>query len=198
MSLKGKRGMINNRFLRRALKTLYFAILGGIIVWGLPIFQAPGKSTSIATEVRKLSGPFFRWSGLWQGWAMFAPNPSNQNISVQIAIEFHDGTREFLLLPQLFTMNRWEAYKAERHRKFIDNLRRNSSSKVWPRAADYYRNQFEQQKPVKRIDMVRFWTIVPPPDLSESPPPPPTYMEFEKSYIFYTAKYPLPELGTEP
>lgn len=178
--------------LRRILKVGYFALLLSIAVWSLPVLQRTSGETSMGQKLINFSGPFFRWSGLWQGWSMFAANPSNENLSVQIAIEFYDGTFEFHTLPMLYTMDHWQAYLHERHRKFADNFRRDENSIAWPQLASYYRRLYQARKPVKRIDLVRWWTITPPANFDSPPPQPPEYMNFENSYIFYSAKYPKP------
>ncbi|HVJ65167.1 MAG TPA: hypothetical protein VM901_07925 [Bdellovibrionota bacterium] len=186
--------MFAKRLAIGGLKTLYFALLATITVWAIPLFQPKGKNrTSLGVVIREATKRPMYWSGLWQGWTMFSPDASNVNFSIQIAIEFYDGTFEFPKLPQLHTMSKWQAYRHDRHRKFAENINRDSGRRLWPHIADYYQQMyFASHGPVKQIDLVRWWTLVPPPDESQPPPSFPTSVNFEHSYIFYTAKYPEP------
>lgn len=177
------------RVLGWGLKTIYFLTLLSIFNWSMPFLYTPEMKASWPGKWRRTMGPVFRLVGLWQGWSMFAPNPSNYTLSIQVAVEFQNGTFEFVTLPLLHQMNDLDAISFERHRKFIDHLRLDDSKTLWPGVADHYYRKFLDRGPIKQIDMVRWWTTIKKPNLNLPPPPQPTYVNFENSYLFYSKNY---------
>jgi hypothetical protein len=74
----------------------------------------------------------------------------------------------------------FEKYVKERYRKYAnDNLRLDSNSTLWPDAARYIaRVNNRPSNPPVSVDLVRYWSIVPPPGAEEGPGPWNQYLFF--------------------
>ena len=177
------------KVLKYPLAALYIGVIFSIIAWGIPLFNEGdhplarlGKSWQ-----KHVSSVPFRYLGLWQGWAMFAPNPSKLNLGIEIILEHQDRQIKIISMPRLSQMPKWEAYKRERHRKFLGNLRKDSQKATWPRAAQYFRGLHDDpQNPIVRIDLIRKWSSVKIPKDPKASLDRPQHTYLDKSYMFYS------------
>jgi hypothetical protein len=106
------------------------------------------------------SRPYPLWTGLFQKWDMFAPDPSKLNCYVGAQIAFRDGRTALWNFPRMENLGIVEKYFQERYRKYAnDNLRLDSDAPAWPDAARYIaRLHCSAVNPP-----VRYRSIVPPP-----------------------------------
>ena len=107
---------------------LLFHILA-ITAWCIPL------ETPLIAELKGFIRPYMFWSGLFQGWDMFAPSPRSVNAYVEAAVIFKDGRIHNWKFPRMEQLGLTERYYRERYRKFVENLQVDSNSALWPDAA---------------------------------------------------------------
>jgi hypothetical protein len=106
---------------------------------------------------------------------MFAPNPSSLNCYVGAQIFYRDGHTSLWSFPRMEELGIIDKYFKERYRKYTnDNLRLDSDAAAWPDAARYVaRVNNSPANPPVAVNLVRYWSIVPPPTangLYDAPP----------------------------
>lgn len=115
----------------------------------------------------------FLFLGLWQGWEMFTPDPTFDDLYVTVAIEYRDGTKREFNVSRMGTMPYFVRYAKERWRKWGNEyLRLDSNKAMWEPAARYFAKRLpaSEGNPIARVELVRHWrTSVPGPiSLSEA------------------------------
>ena len=109
---------------------LIFHILA-ITCWALPL------NIPLMLECKELVRPYFVWSGIFQSWDMFSPNPKVVNSYLEALIIYKDGSTQFWTFPRMQLLGLTERYYRERYRKFEENLLNNAYSALRPDAARY-------------------------------------------------------------
>lgn len=108
--------------------------------------------------------PYMRWTGLFQTWDMFAPNPipANTTIKAVIITDHHLRVWEY---PRMDELGFGERYCKERYRKFAENLLEDRSSlllaDVSKHIARFYNNPEDPPEKVillKYESQIRPWT----------------------------------------
>lgn len=142
------------------------AIAAGLYMVGALSWSMP-EGTPLKLSLDNQYRTFFQWSGLWQGWDMFAPQPRDEDIFINSEIYFKDGTRKTWTLTRMTDFPALKRYQKERWRKFFnDNLRLDSNKAMWNAAAAWvFRETSTASGPgVERIELVRNWRKSLPPD----------------------------------
>lgn len=134
---------------------LIFHILA-ITCWCLPI------NSALILECREFVRPYFLWTGLFQSWDMFAPNPKSMNSYLEALIIYKDRSTEIWTFPRVQLLDLTERYYRERYRKFEENVTENDHAGLWPDTARYvarlHRNG--STPPVTVMLLVRWSNIV--------------------------------------
>ncbi|HEU4751537.1 MAG TPA: hypothetical protein VFU47_00430 [Armatimonadota bacterium] len=135
-----------------------------ICAWGLPF------NSGLLQPLRQAFGPYLAWVGLWQGWALFSPNPSSRNPALRAEVRFRDGSRVAWTPPLSFSGPFGDA-RRERFRKWAhDRIPQDSHAALWPETALYVARLYgNPANPPARVDLWRSWQEVPPMDLHRSP-----------------------------
>jgi len=133
--------------------------LFAIISWCVPI------DSPLIVRCREFAGPYLRFTGLFQKWDMFAPDPSKLNNYVAAVVTYRDGTSSLWTFPRMEKLGPMDRYLKERYRKYAnDNLRLDSNEGIWPDAARYIaRANYRPSNPPVTVGLVRYWRFVPPP-----------------------------------
>jgi hypothetical protein len=106
---------------------LLFHILA-ISCWALPL------NNPMISSFRNLVRPYFIWSGLFQSWDMFSPDPKRVNSYLEAIVIYEDGTSTLWSFPRMELLSGNERYVKERYRKFEENLQNDQYSGLWPHA----------------------------------------------------------------
>jgi hypothetical protein len=144
----------------RVVITAFVAFnLFAIISWCVPL------DTPLVGVCRNIARPYLVWTGLFQKWDMFAPNPSKLNCYVGAQILFRDGHSTLWNFPRIENLGIVDKYFKERYRKYAnDNLRLDVNQPVWPDAARYIARLHDSPaNPPEFVNLVRYWSFVPPP-----------------------------------
>jgi hypothetical protein len=149
---------------RRPQKLKYFAInafllfnILAISCWALPL------NNPLVSSFRKLVRPYFIWSGLFQSWDMFSPDPKRVNSYLEAIVIYEDGSSELWSFPRMELLSSNERYAKERYRKFEENLQNDQYSGLWPDAARYIaRLNNQKTSPPKTIMLVVRWSEIIP------------------------------------
>lgn len=132
--------------------------------------------------------PVMLWSGLWQSFDVFAPNPRDVNLDLEAHITYSDGSKSIWKYPRIDQMGLIERTIHERWRKFgLDHLNWEKEKNLWPDFARFvaYQENSANRHPVT-IVLVRHWAYIPKPEKGLGQPPPPHNSEYE--FFTYTVK----------
>ena len=90
--------------------------LCAVFAWCLTSWTSP---LPLHKKVRKHLAPYMGWSGLWQGWTMFAPNAPTMNSYLEAEVTLGDGTTVVYAFPRMDRLGYAERYQKERYRKWV-------------------------------------------------------------------------------
>lgn len=130
-----------------------------ITCWCIPV------NSALVASFKQFIGPYMLWSGLFQGWDMFAPAPPNVNAYIEAAVIYKDGHTRIWKFPRMEQLGIVERYYRERYRKFEENLRQDSNSALWPDVARHVArlNNNDASDPPAIVILVRYWSEIPAP-----------------------------------
>jgi len=148
-----------SRAARIAISAFVAFNLFAIVTWCVPL------NSPLVALCRNLSRPYLIFTGLFQKWDMFAPDPSKLNNYVAAVITYRSGATAQWTFPRMEELGYFEKYVKERYRKYAnDNLRLDSNAPIWPDATRYIaRINNRPGDPPVSVALVRYWSIVPPP-----------------------------------
>jgi hypothetical protein len=141
---------------------LIFHILA-ITCWCSPI------TTPLTVAARNLVRPYLIWSGLFQSWDMFSPDPKSKNIYLEAVVIYKDGSTELWPFPRMEMLSLTQRYFRERYRKFEENLGNDAYSDLRPDAARHIaRLENNRPSPPQKVMLVVRWTDIIPPRAGNS------------------------------
>jgi hypothetical protein len=113
---------------------------------------------------------YLLFTGTWQYWDMFAPNPSNWDGFVTADIFFADGTMREHQYPRINILPLHEKYVKERYRKFLERAHPDDYAWIRPYFAQRIalENYKDPENPPVLVVLHRHWRLMPrPPTLLE-------------------------------
>jgi hypothetical protein len=132
-----------------------------ITCWCIPI------DSPLIANIRYLVRPYMLWSGLFQGWDMFAPSPRNINSYLESVVIFNDGRTQTWKFPRMEKLGFMERDFKERYRKFAENVQNDSNSALWPDVARRIaRLHNSASNPPALVLLIRYWFEIKPPGSS--------------------------------
>jgi hypothetical protein len=119
------------------------------------------------------------WSGLFQSWDTFAPNPPNANSYVKAAVVTQDHHIHVWAFPRMEELSYSQRYFKERYRKFSEVMLQPGSAAILPDIAKHIARSFNSPTdPPEKVLMVQYQTdITPGMDKTRAPTP--------KEFAFY-------------
>jgi hypothetical protein len=142
---------------RLAINAFLVFHLVAITCWCIPL------STPLIVAFRTAVRPYFLWSGLFQSWDAFAPEPKHVNAYVEAVVIHHNGAIQTWKFPRMEQLSLVERTYRERYRKFVENLQADANAPLWPdvsrRIARLTNNA---PNPPEIIMLVRHWTDIVP------------------------------------
>jgi hypothetical protein len=112
---------------------------------------------------------YLLFTGFWQYWDMFSPNPSNIDFYGTAMITYRDGATKPYNFPRIYTMGVPEKYVSERYRKYYERAHTEDDKWIWPTFAQRvallnYNNPMNP--PVKVVLTRNFYRIPQPPEMA--------------------------------
>jgi hypothetical protein len=126
-------------------------------------------------NVGELVGPYMLWTGLFQRWDMFAPDPTAVNSYVKAVVISGDRHMHVWSFPRMEELGFAERYRKERYRKFLEVLPQQQNAPLWPDVARHVARQFSSQTdPPDKVLLIEFQSDIHPsadgsPDLAPRP-----------------------------
>jgi hypothetical protein len=172
---KTKRFLRPQTMKRTAINTFLLFHIFAITCWCIPL------DSPLIVNFRNLVRPYTLWSGLFQGWDMFAPLPRNINSHIEAVVIFNDGRTQTWRFPRLEQLSFAQRQFQERYRKFAENVQNDANSILWPdvarRIARLHNNPSD---PPTIVLLVRYWSEIKPPRPREKYHPEPWH-----AHIFF-------------
>lgn len=138
------------------------------IVWMLP----ESRFRNALYDILKVP---MLYTGIWQNFAVFSPNPRLNNMYLSAVVTFEDGSTQYFEFPRNDKLALWQRPQKERFRKFgLDNLYYDQHRVLWPDAARYVARQVREKAPVL-VALQRHWQDLPPPERGLGNPLPDEY-----------------------
>ena len=164
-----KSGDAGGDFRRGAVNIFIVFHLIAIACWTMP------WNFAVVRDVRALVGPYMIWSGLFQTWDMFAPNPSPVNGYIKAIVITRDHHLKVWTFPRMEELSYWERYRKERYRKFVEVLPDAQNGILWPAVAGHAARLFNNPNdPPEKVMLIQFRAdIRPGEDESHEPAPEP-------------------------
>lgn len=107
-----------------------------ILCWALPVEFAP------VLRVRQFVRPYMVWTGLFQSWDTFAPNPKGINATLEAVAITQSHRQKTWVFPRMEQLSYWQRYRQERYRKFAEVLPQPQLAPMWPDVAQHLLPQF--------------------------------------------------------
>jgi hypothetical protein len=101
---------------RNAISAFIFVHLIAITLWAIPY------DFSFIVRARELIQPYMRWTGLFQTWNMFAPNPIPENMHIKAVVITEHHHIHVWDYPRMDQLSFEERYRKERYLKFAEKL----------------------------------------------------------------------------
>jgi hypothetical protein len=140
--------------------------VSAFLAWNLVAIVAatlPGTPSPLRGRLIAATRPYLRFTGLWQGWDMFAPYPQSFTADAQAVVSHADGRQSTWRIPGPEQV-RSGKYGADRWRKWRDAVRSDASWTIWADTARLAaRLKADPANPPVRVELVRRWGDVPPP-----------------------------------
>ena len=118
-------------FLRGAISAFILFHLIVISCYAIPWGIAPVR------DVKELALPYLRWSGLFQSWDFFAPNPKSVNNYLEADVITQKHHQKVWVFPRMEQLSYGERYRKERYRKFAEVLPLQINAPLWPGVAEH-------------------------------------------------------------
>ncbi|MGH9616996.1 MAG: hypothetical protein ACRD28_09675 [Acidobacteriaceae bacterium] len=116
-------------FLRGAISVFILFNLVAIFSWAVPLNVPPLR------EIKQIVRPYLLWSGLFQSWDFFAPNPRPVNSYIQAVVVTEDRHMRVFDFPRMEQLSYSKRYREERYRKFAEVLSEPAYAALWPDVA---------------------------------------------------------------
>ncbi len=145
---------------RIALNIFIVFHLSLIVCWAVPV------NTRLFLVARPVIAPYMQWSGLAQGWNLFAPNPLSLNSRAEAEITYRDGQTELWKFPRPQDFGYIKRYTMEREHKFsFDSLQNDRFVILRPDAARYIArlNNTKTDNPPVTVTLVGYRSQIAPP-----------------------------------
>jgi hypothetical protein len=148
-----------------------------ITCWAVPV------NFSAVRELREIIRPYMLWTGLYQSWDMFAPNPKSIDAYIKAVVFTQDRHMKVWAFPRMEELSFRERYPKERYRKFAEMLPDQKNEALWPGVAAHVARLFNNPiDPPDKVVLIEFRAdIKPGADESSAPVPEPNV--FYEGYL---------------
>lgn len=156
---RSKTGRATDQGFRHGAISIFILFhLIAITFWAVP------WNVSVVRDVREVIRPYMLWSGLFQSWDMFAPNPKPVNGYIKAVVITDDRHLKVWTFPRMEELSLWQRYRKERYRKFVEVLPNPESEILWPAVAGHAAWLFDPRPsdPPAKVMLIQFRADIPP------------------------------------
>ncbi|MGC2398914.1 MAG: hypothetical protein WA510_03995 [Acidobacteriaceae bacterium] len=121
----------------------------------------------VAIPAKTLAGakdlfmPYMRWSGLFQSWDMFAPEPQSVDSYLKAVVITRDHHIKVWSFPRMEELSLFQKFRKERYRKFAEVLPQPQFAPLWPDVASHVARFFNSPAdPPEKILLIQFQTKI--------------------------------------
>ena len=109
---------------------------------------------------------YLLFTGFWQYWDMFSPNPASIDFYGTATITYKNGDKKLYTFPRMFTLGIPQKYVSERYRKFYERAHTEADNWEWPTFAQRVAlvNYKDLSNPPVTVLLTRHWYVVPLPE----------------------------------
>jgi hypothetical protein len=144
-------------FLRGAISTFILFHLIAITCWAVP------SNFWLVAGVRELVRPYMLWTGLFQSWDTFAPDPLAVNSYVKAVVVTRDRKIHVWAFPRMEELSFGERYRKERYRKFTEVMLQEKNAAIWPDIAKHIARSFNNQTdPPDKVFLIQYQREITP------------------------------------
>jgi hypothetical protein len=167
----------NRRVPQAAVSIFILFHLIAITAWALPV------NFSAVRDLREIIRPYMLWTGLYQSWDMFAPNPKSIDAYIKAVVFTQDRHMKVWTFPRMEELSFRERYPKERYRKFAEMLPDQKNEALWPGVAAHVARLFNNPiDPPDKVVLIEFRADIKP-GTDESSAPVPTPNVFYEGYL---------------
>lgn len=108
---------------------------------------------------------YLTFTGLWQGWDMFAPNPADTDLWLSAEVTYRDGSKAPAHFPRIKNLSIPAKYFKERYRKYYERANQDDNAWLWPSLAQRlaFESDNDPSNPPVSIALTRHWRKAKPP-----------------------------------
>lgn len=161
---------------RGAISVFILFHLIAITCWALPVNWLP------VVGVRQITRPYMLWTGLFQTWDMFAPDPASRNTYIKAVVitEHHIHVWTF---PRMDQLSFWQRYQKERYRKFVENMLPEQNAAVLPDVVRHIARFYnDPSDPPRKVMLIKFQSDIMP-GSGDQPEPKPKPSDLYDEYL---------------
>ena len=137
-----------------------------ITCWALPV------NWPLVVGVRQITRPYMLWTGLFQTWDMFAPNPPPTNTYVK-AVVITDHHIHVWAFPQMNQLSFAQRYQKERYRKFVENMLLEQNAALLPDVVRHIARFYNSPSdPPEKVMLIKFQSDITPGSGNQPEPKP--------------------------
>jgi hypothetical protein len=127
-----------------------------ITCWAVPV------NWWLLVAVRQITTPYMLWTGLFQSWDMFAPNPMPANTYFKAVVITKNHVRVWDF-PRMDELSLGERYRKERYRKFLENIAVEQNAAVLPDVVRHIARFYDDPSdPPQKVMLVRYQSDITP------------------------------------
>jgi hypothetical protein len=131
--------------------------LVAITCWVIP------GNVPVLGGIKDLVRPYLAWSGLFQSWDTFAPNPKDDNSYIKTVVITQNHHLQVWTFPRMEQLSLAERYRKERYRKFIEVVPDSRNAVIWPDIAKHLAWQFRSPTdPPDKVVLINFQSWIQP------------------------------------
>jgi hypothetical protein len=119
----------NSGFMRGVISSFILFNMIAILSWAIPLNVTP------LPQMKEILRPYLLWTGLFQSWDFFAPNPRPVNSYLQAVAVTQNHHMRVFNFPRMDQLSYAKRYREERYRKFAEVLCDSRYAALWPDVA---------------------------------------------------------------
>jgi hypothetical protein len=163
--------------LQAAISIFILFHLISITCWALPV------NWPLVVGVRQITRPYMLWTGLFQTWDMFAPNPVPTNTYIKAVVITQNHHLRVWAFPRMDELSLAKRYQKERYRKFLENMLLEQNAALLPDVVRHIARFYnDPADPPEKVMLIKFQADITP-GSGDRPEPKPKPSDLYEEYL---------------